>query len=68
MPNIFERFFHVLFGLNEEDSQSEQINEKIESQQLLTQNDAEHLDLLDDGDLNNGSTDLIDDGEYNDSQ
>ena len=68
MPNIFERFFHVLFGLNEEDSQSEQINEKIESQQLLTQNDAEHLDLLDDGDLNNSSTDLIDDGEYNDSQ
>jgi len=68
MPNIFERFFHVLFGLNEEDSQSEQINEKIESQQLLTQNDAEHLDLLDDGDLNNGSTDLIDDGEYNNSQ
>ena len=68
MPNIFERFFHVLFGLNEEDSQLEQINEKIESQQLLTQNDAEHLDLLDDGDLNNGSTDLIDDGEYNDSQ
>ncbi len=68
MPNIFERFFHVLFGLNEEDSQSEQINENIESQYLLTQNDAEHLDLLDDGDLNNGSTDLIDDGEYNDSQ
>ena len=68
MPNIFERFFHVLFGLNEEDSQLEQINEKIESQQLLTQNDAAHLDLLDDGDLNNGSTDLIDDGEYNDSQ
>ena len=68
MPNIFERFFHTLFGLNEEDSQLEQINEKIESQQLLTQNDAAHLDLLDDGDLNNGSTDLIDDGEYNNSQ
>lgn len=26
-----------------------------------------NLDLMDDGDINNGSTDLIDDNEYNNS-
>ena len=42
-------------------------NEKLLEEEQNTQEGSLGLDIQDDGDINDGSTDLIDDGTYNDS-